>query len=88
MGIVAWIVLGFVVGLVARAIAPERQGAGLLITALLCIGGSLAGGIIGSALTGRSAVGFHSAGFLGSLIGAVVLLAVAEYAIRPRRKTV
>ncbi len=37
MGIIAWIVFGFIVGLIARAIVPGRQGMGLLMTALLGI---------------------------------------------------
>jgi uncharacterized membrane protein YeaQ/YmgE (transglycosylase-associated protein family) len=88
MGIIAWIIFGFIVGLIARAVVPGRQGMGFVMTAVLGIAGSLIGGLIASALTGGSATGFHGAGFIGSLIGAVVLLVVAGMVTGPRHRTV
>jgi uncharacterized membrane protein YeaQ/YmgE (transglycosylase-associated protein family) len=55
---------------------------------LLGVAGSLVGGLVASALAGGSATGFHASGFLGSLIGAVVLLFVAGMVMAPRRRTV
>jgi uncharacterized membrane protein YeaQ/YmgE (transglycosylase-associated protein family) len=43
---------------------------------------------VASALTGGSATGFHASGFIGSLIGAIVLLLVAGMVTGPRRRTV
>lgn len=77
MGILAWIVFGFVVGLIARAVVPGNQGMGLIKTTLLGVGGSLIGGFVASLISGGSATGFQASGFIGSLIGAVVLLLVA-----------
>ncbi len=88
MGIVAWIVFGFVVGLVARAVVPGRQAMGLVMTTLLGIAGSLVGGLVASALAGGSATGFQPTGLIGSLIGAVVLLLVAGFVTGPRRRVV
>jgi uncharacterized membrane protein YeaQ/YmgE (transglycosylase-associated protein family) len=71
-----WSVLvGFVVGLIARAFYPGVQHLGFFMTALLGIGGSLVGGVIGSLLQ-RPADGslFHPAGFVLSIVGAVILL--------------
>ncbi len=88
MGIIAWIVFGFIIGLIARAVVPGRQGMGFAMTTLLGVAGSLVGGLVASALSGGSATGFRSSGFIGSLIGAIVLLVVAGMVTGPRRRTV
>ncbi len=88
MGIIAWIVFGFVIGLIARAVVPGRQGMGFVMTTLLGIAGSIVGGLVASMLRGRPATGFETAGFIGSLIGAVVLLVVAGMVTGPRHRTV
>jgi uncharacterized membrane protein YeaQ/YmgE (transglycosylase-associated protein family) len=88
MGIIAWIVFGFIVGLLARAIVPGRQGMGFVMTTLLGVAGSLVGGLIASALSGHPVMAFHGAGFIGSLIGAIVLLFLAGMVTGPRRRTV
>lgn len=90
MGIIAWIVFGFVVGLIARAIVPGKQGLGFVMTTVLGVAGSLIGGIVASTLFGGRATGFSPAGFIGSLIGAIVLLLIfgAVMSRSPRRRTV
>lgn len=77
MGILAWIVFGFVIGLLARAVVPGRQRMGLVMTTVLGVAGSLIGGLVASALGGGEIGALHGAGFFGSLVGAVVLLIVA-----------
>ncbi len=88
MGIIAWIVFGFVVGLIARAVVPGRQHMGFMMTTLLGIAGSIVGGIVGQAISGAPQSGLSPAGFLGSLVGAIVLLAVAGMVMGQRRRTV
>jgi uncharacterized membrane protein YeaQ/YmgE (transglycosylase-associated protein family) len=88
MGIIAWIVFGFIVGLIARAIVPGRQGMGFVMTTLLGVAGSIVGGLVASALGGGSASSFQTSGFIGSLIGAIVLLIVASMVTGPKRRTV
>ena len=69
------LIVGFVVGLIARAIVPGAQHMGLILTTVLGIVGSLVGGFIGG-LVSRPKEGskFHAAGFFLSIIGAVVVL--------------
>lgn len=70
-----WMFLvGIVIGLVARALLPGVQHMGLLMTGVLGIVGSFAGGLL-TRLVHRPAEGsvFHPAGFVMSVIGAVVL---------------
>ncbi|HEX9049710.1 MAG TPA: GlsB/YeaQ/YmgE family stress response membrane protein [Anaeromyxobacter sp.] len=89
MGIIAWIVFGFIVGLIARAIVPGRQGMGFVMTTLLGIAGSLIGGLIASALWGHgAATRFEPTGLIGSIIGAIILLVIGGMVMGPRRRTV
>jgi uncharacterized membrane protein YeaQ/YmgE (transglycosylase-associated protein family) len=83
MGIfhILWsIITGFLIGLIARAILPGADQMGFIATTVLGILGSLAGGFIGG-LISKPAEGskFHPAGFLMSVIGAVVLLLLWRY---------
>jgi uncharacterized membrane protein YeaQ/YmgE (transglycosylase-associated protein family) len=61
---------------------------GLVMTTLLGVAGSLIGGVVASAIWGGSATRFEASGFIGSLIGAVVLLVIAGMVMGPRRRTV
>jgi uncharacterized membrane protein YeaQ/YmgE (transglycosylase-associated protein family) len=74
MSIVWMVVVGFIVGLLARFFYPGAVAMGFWMTTLLGIGGSLIGGVI-STLIFRSAEGkFHPAGWIMSIIGALILL--------------
>jgi uncharacterized membrane protein YeaQ/YmgE (transglycosylase-associated protein family) len=69
------IIIGFIVGLIARAVMPGAQHLGFVTTTLLGIGGSIVGGLI-ARLFSRPAPGssFHPTGFIMSIIGALILL--------------
>ncbi len=71
------IIVGFVVGLVARFFVPGAEHLGFWATALIGIGGSIVGGLI-ARIFSKPADGafFHPAGFILSIIGAVILLLV------------
>ncbi len=86
MGIISWIVFGFIIGLIARAVVPGKQSMGFIMTTLLGVGGSLVGGFVASAISGRSVGEIHGAGIVGSLIGAVLLLVIAGAAMGSRRR--
>ncbi|MFI5167558.1 MAG: GlsB/YeaQ/YmgE family stress response membrane protein [Thermoanaerobaculales bacterium] len=71
------LIVGFVVGLIARAIVPGADKMGLILTTVLGIVGSLVGGFIGGVISKpKEGSKFHPAGFLLSIIGAIVLLVV------------
>lgn len=72
MGIIWAIIIGFFVGLLARAIMPGRQKMGMFATVLLGIVGAV-GATWGGQLMGMYAPG-EKAGFLASLVGAMVVL--------------
>ncbi len=81
MGIIWTILIGFIVGLVAKMLTPGRDPSGFFITAIIGIAGSLLATYGGQAL-GLYRAG-EAAGFIGSLVGAIVLL-FAWGAIRRR----
>ncbi|ACR01624.1 MULTISPECIES: GlsB/YeaQ/YmgE family stress response membrane protein [Thauera] len=74
MGIIGTILIGLIVGFVARLLHPGKDGLGVIMTSLLGIAGSLV------ATYGGQALGIYhageGAGFLGAVIGAVVILFV------------
>ncbi len=74
MGLCGWIIFGFLAGLIARAVMPGRQAMGLIATTLLGIAGSFMGGFLASLLSGGSWQVLRPSGFIGAVIGAVVLL--------------
>lgn len=74
MGILTWIVLGLIVGALAKWIMPGRDPGGILITIAIGIAGAMVGGFLASALGLGTVTGFN----LGSLAiatgGALLLL--------------
>ena len=81
-GVIGWILFGLVVGALAKLLMPGRDPGGIIVTMLLGIAGALAGGYIGRAL------GWYGpndgAGFLMSLVGAIILLWIYRMVIGRR----
>jgi uncharacterized membrane protein YeaQ/YmgE (transglycosylase-associated protein family) len=73
--IIGWVVFGLVAGLIARAVVPGRDDIGLLMTIVIGVVGSVVGGFLLGLFTGGFR-GFHPAGWIGSIIGAVVVLVI------------
>ncbi|HNT39025.1 MAG TPA: GlsB/YeaQ/YmgE family stress response membrane protein [Rubrivivax sp.] len=76
MGILGTIVVGLIVGVLARFLLPGEQKMGLILTILLGIGGSLLAGFVGQAM-GWYAPG-QGAGWVASVLGAIVLLVLVQ----------
>jgi uncharacterized membrane protein YeaQ/YmgE (transglycosylase-associated protein family) len=74
MGIIWTIVLGFVIGVIAKLLHPGKENMGFILTVLLGIAGSFLAGIIGQFL-GWYRAG-EGAGFIASVVVAIVLLAI------------
>lgn len=74
MGFIWTILIGFVVGMLAKMLTPGRDPSGFFITVIIGIAGSL------FATYGGQALGYYhpgqAAGFIGSLVGAIVLLVI------------
>jgi uncharacterized membrane protein YeaQ/YmgE (transglycosylase-associated protein family) len=80
-----WIIFGLIVGVIAKLLMPGRDPGGFVITILLGIAGALLGGFVGRAL-GLYGEG-ESAGFLMSLLGAILLLTLYRF-LGGRRRTI
>jgi uncharacterized membrane protein YeaQ/YmgE (transglycosylase-associated protein family) len=74
MAVIGWIIFGLIVGVIAKFLMPGRDPGGFIITMALGIAGALLGGLIGRSL------GYYGpnegAGWLMSIVGAIVLLAL------------
>jgi len=74
MGIIWTIVLGFVIGLIAKFVHPGKENMGIITTILLGIAGSFLAGVIGQFIGWYKAG--EGAGFIASVIVAIILLVV------------
>jgi uncharacterized membrane protein YeaQ/YmgE (transglycosylase-associated protein family) len=73
-GIVTWCVFGLIVGAIARFLLPGRQSMGILVTIVLGIVGSFAGGTLATLIFGGSDSFVHASGWIMSIVGAMLLL--------------
>ena len=82
MGIIGTIIVGLIVGLIARFLKPGNDSMGWIMTILLGIGGALL------ATYGGQAIGIYSAGepagFIGAVVGAIILLVIYGMVTRNR----
>jgi uncharacterized membrane protein YeaQ/YmgE (transglycosylase-associated protein family) len=73
-GVIGWIIIGAVAGILGKWIMPGKDPGGFIVTVLLGIAGALLAGFIGQA------VGFYSAGegagWIGATVGAIILLGI------------
>ena len=85
VGIVGWILFGLVVGAIAKLVMPGRDPGGIIVTMLLGIVGAVLGGFLGRSL------GFYgpqqAAGWLMSIVGAIVVLMLYRVLVGRSRTT-
>jgi uncharacterized membrane protein YeaQ/YmgE (transglycosylase-associated protein family) len=74
MGFLSWIVMGLIVGVLAKFIMPGKDPGGIIVTILIGIAGAFVGGFIGSFLGLGAVAGFNIGSLLLSIGGAVLLL--------------
>ena len=77
------LIVGLVVGAIAKLIMPGRDPGGIVVTSLLGIAGSLVAAFIGRAL-GMYRAGDVGPGIIASILGAVILLAIYRVVMRRR----
>lgn len=76
MGFITWIVLGLLVGILAKWIMPGRDGGGFFMTVLLGIIGAMVGGYVGTLLGLGSVTGFNLSSIAITTMGALIVLFV------------
>lgn len=82
--VISWAVFGLIVGAIARLLVPGEQSIGIFGTMLLGIVGSFVGGFIGALLFGGEITLSNPAGWIGGVIGAVLVLLIAMQFMRKR----
>jgi uncharacterized membrane protein YeaQ/YmgE (transglycosylase-associated protein family) len=88
MGILGWIVLGLVVGALAKLVMPGDDRGGVIVTTLLGIVGALLGGLVGRAVFGTDLGGFFDLRtWVLALVGALVVLGIYRLVVGRRART-
>ncbi len=83
--LISWAVFGLFVGLIARLLYPGPQPMSMFMTMILGVAGSLLGGLVSYVLTGPPRGPFDGAGWILSIIGALVLVGLNVSASRRQR---
>jgi len=78
MGIIGWIILGLLAGLIAKAILPGDQPGGAIVTAIVGVVGAIAAGFIAQAIGFGDPIDefFDWSTWIAAIIGAIVLLII------------
>ena len=83
MGILAWIVVGLIAGILAKIAMPGPDPGGMILTVVIGIAGAVVGGLILNAILGRPGVtGFDLPTVLVATFGSVLLLVVYRFVTR------
>jgi uncharacterized membrane protein YeaQ/YmgE (transglycosylase-associated protein family) len=78
MQIIGLLIVGLIIGALARLVKPGKQRLGMLMTLLLGVGGALIGGVIAGLLGTGGIFELNVIGFIVAVIAAVLLIGVAE----------
>jgi uncharacterized membrane protein YeaQ/YmgE (transglycosylase-associated protein family) len=76
MGIIAWIVLGLIAGVLGKLIMPGDDPGGIIVTIIIGIVGGILGGFIGQLLGFHGVTGINLSSILWAIVGAIILLAI------------
>lgn len=76
VGLISWVVVGLIAGLLAKWLMPGPDPGGLIVTALIGMAGASVGGFVVGILGGTGATGFNVWSILVATLGAAILLAI------------
>ena len=85
IGIISWIVVGLIAGILGKLIMPGRDPGGFLLTIVIGMIGALVGGLIVQLLGGTGLTGFSIWSILVATLGAIILLAIYRMFAGSRR---
>jgi uncharacterized membrane protein YeaQ/YmgE (transglycosylase-associated protein family) len=86
MGIIAFIILGLLAGLIAKALLPGEDPGGLIVTTIIGVVGALLGGFLAGWLFNADPLDefFDISSWLTAIVGAIILLAIYRMVVRGR----
>jgi len=76
MGILSWILMGLIVGILAKFLMPGKENMGIIVTILLGIAGAFLGGFLASLLGLGTVTGFNLKSILIAIAGAIIVLVI------------
>ncbi|MEW2166443.1 GlsB/YeaQ/YmgE family stress response membrane protein [Streptomyces sp. NPDC007084] len=87
MGIIAWILIGLLAGIIAKALMPGKDPGGIIITMLIGIAGGLLGGWLGKVLFDVDSIDgfFDLSTWIAAIVGSLILLALYRVITGNRR---
>ena len=86
MGIIAFIILGLLAGIIAKAVLPGDDPGGIIVTTLIGIAGALIGGFLAAALFGAHPLDefFDISTWLTAIVGSIILLLIYRMVVGRR----
>jgi uncharacterized membrane protein YeaQ/YmgE (transglycosylase-associated protein family) len=84
MGIITWIVVGLIAGLLGKLVMPGDDPGGIIVTILIGIVGAFIGGFVVSIFGGTGVTGFNIWSIIVATIGAIILLAIYRLLVGQR----
>jgi uncharacterized membrane protein YeaQ/YmgE (transglycosylase-associated protein family) len=90
MGIIAFLILGLLAGMIAKAIMPGDDPGGIIVTTIIGVVGALIGGFLAAALFGAHPLDnfFDLSTWVTAIVGSIILLAIYRILIGNRRRPV
>ncbi|MEV7405393.1 GlsB/YeaQ/YmgE family stress response membrane protein [Streptomyces sp. NPDC091267] len=87
MGIIAWIIIGLLAGLIAKALMPGKDPGGIIITMLIGIAGGLLGGWLGKVIFNVDSIDgfFDLSTWIAAIVGSLILLVLYRVITGNRR---
>ncbi|MFD8025038.1 GlsB/YeaQ/YmgE family stress response membrane protein [Streptomyces lavendulae] len=87
MGIIAWILIGLLAGIIAKLLLPGKDPGGIIVTMLIGIVGALLGGWLGKVIFGVDSIDgfFDLSTWIAAIVGSLILLILYRLLTRGKR---
>ncbi|MFK0238808.1 GlsB/YeaQ/YmgE family stress response membrane protein [Streptomyces vinaceus] len=87
MGIIAWILIGLLAGIIAKLLLPGKDPGGIIVTTLIGIAGGLLGGWLGKVIFGVDSIDgfFDLSTWIAAIVGSLILLIIYRLLTRGKR---
>jgi uncharacterized membrane protein YeaQ/YmgE (transglycosylase-associated protein family) len=84
MGIFSWVIMGLIVGALAKFLMPGRDPGGMIVTIIIGVAGAFIGGFVGAKIGLGTVTGFNLGSIALATGGALILLILYRYVKRER----